>query len=103
MQIALRERNLDPGFAKFFFDGEVEIAFKPARTMAHLGAPNDELEIDGALAELLQENARRRFFEDMRITASGRDQGISHLMHVAAVSDADRDAETHPRIAVSPV
>src|SRR3954469_17879568 len=71
VQIALRIRDLDPGFAQFFFDGEIQIAFEPAGTMAHLAAPDDQLEIERAVAELLQENAGCGVFEDMSSTSAG--------------------------------
>src|SRR5438105_3175766 len=67
VQIALREGNLDAGFAEFFFDREIEIALEPARPMAHLTAPDHQLEFDRAFAKLFQENARGRVLQHMRI------------------------------------
>ena len=63
MHVTLREWNLDPRFAQLFFNREIEIALEPAGTMAHLGAPDDELEVDRAFAESSQENARRRVLQ----------------------------------------
>src|SRR5205823_5741681 len=79
------------------------IALEPAGTMAHLGAPDDELEVDRAFAESCQENARRRVLQDMRVTSAGSDQRLAHFLHVAAVSHADWHAEPHPRIEVAPI
>src|SRR5437868_2289150 len=103
MHVALRKWNLDPGFAQLFFNREIKIALEPAGTMTHLGAPDDELEVDRAFAESCQENARRRVLQNMRVTSAGSDQRLAHFIHVAAVSHADRHTEPHSRIEVGPV
>src|SRR2546421_1378520 len=103
VQVALRKWNLDAGFAQFFFDGEIEIAFEPARAMAHLAAPDDQLEIDRAFSEFVQEHARRRIFQDVGITPAGGDERFADFVDVAAVSYPDRNPEPDPRIAVGPV
>src|SRR2546421_1421154 len=103
MHVALRKWNLDPRFAQLFFNREIEIALEPAGTMAHFGAPDDELEIDRAFAESSQENARRWVLQNMRVTSAGRDQRLAHFLYVAAISHADRHAEPHSRIEVGPV
>jgi hypothetical protein len=103
MQVALRERNLDPGFAQFFFDREIEIALEAAGPMAHLAAPDYQFEVDRALAELFQEYTRRRIFQDVGITPSSGNSSIAHFVDIASVSHADRHPETHSRIAKGPV
>src|SRR5438270_93062 len=103
MHVALRKWNLDPRFAQLFFNREIEIALEPAGTMAHFGAPDDELEVDRAFAESSQENARRWVLQNMRVTSAGSDQRLAHFLHVAAISHADRHTEPHPRIEVGPV
>ena len=60
MKIALGERQLDPGLAKFLLDRKIEIAAIAARPGAHLAAPDDELEFDRVIAEFLKKNARGR-------------------------------------------
>ena len=44
MQVALREGNLDAGFAEFLLDREVQIALETAGPVAHFAAPDDQLE-----------------------------------------------------------
>jgi hypothetical protein len=73
VKVSLREGNLDAGFAEFLLDGEIEIALESARPMTHLAAPDDQLELDGAVAELLQENTGRRIVQDVRMAFAGRD------------------------------
>src|SRR6266480_1238603 len=60
VEVALWERQLDPGLAKLVFDGKIEIATIAARPSAHLAAPDDELKIDRVVAEFLEKNARGR-------------------------------------------
>src|SRR5438067_540057 len=60
LKIALGERQLDPGLAKFLLDRKIEIAAIAARPGAHLAAPDDKLEFDRVIAEFLKKNARAR-------------------------------------------
>src|ERR1051325_2144906 len=45
IQVPLWERNLDPGFAQFAVNGEVEIAAIGLWPVAHLIAPGNEFKI----------------------------------------------------------
>ena len=71
--------------------------------MTHLTAPDDELEVDGVFAKLLQEHARGRIVQDVRIALAGGNQRFAHFVYVAPVGDTHRNAKPHPRIAVGPV
>src|ERR1043166_7459110 len=71
--------------------------------MTHFAAPHDQLEVDRAFAESRQENAGRGMLQDVRIALAGGDERFAHFLDVAAVGDANRHAEPHSRIAVSPV
>jgi hypothetical protein len=46
VEVALGERNLDSGFAKFLFDSKIEITPVATWPGAHLAAPDHKLEID---------------------------------------------------------
>src|ERR1700750_2903222 len=56
VEVALRIGDLDLSLPQLLLDREIQIALEPAGTVAHFAAPDHELEIDGALAEFLQEN-----------------------------------------------
>src|SRR5438105_14228442 len=73
VKVALWERNFDAGYAEFFLDCEIEIALEAAWSMTHLTAPDDELKIDGTLAKLLQEYARGRLMQDVRVVPASGD------------------------------
>src|SRR5437016_5540149 len=103
VEVALGEGNFDAGFTEFFFDGEIQVAFESARAMAHLAAPNDQLELDRAFSEFVQEHAWRRIFQDVRITPACGDERFADFVDVAPVGHADWHPEPDPRIAVGPV
>ena len=71
MQVALWERDFDSGFTQLLLHREIEIAPITTWPIAHLAAPDDQFKINGILAEFLQENARRRIFQSVRIFAGG--------------------------------
>src|SRR5205814_5634185 len=73
VKVALWERNFDAGYAEFFLDCEIQIALEAAWSMTHLTAPDDELKIDGTLAKVVQEYARGRIPQDVRIAPAGGD------------------------------
>src|SRR5437899_1534726 len=54
MQVALWERDFDSGFTQLLLHREIEIAPITARPIAHLAAPDDQLKINGILAEFLR-------------------------------------------------
>src|SRR5437899_12841207 len=60
VEIALRIWNFDAGRAQLFVDQKIQIALEPPRPITHFHAPDHELEVHCAVAELVQENARRR-------------------------------------------
>jgi len=103
MEIALWIWNFDAGRAQMFVDQEIQIAFESARPITHFHAPDHQLEVDRAVAEFVEKNARRRIGERGGMFAGGGNQRIAHFVDVAAISDADWNAKTHPRIAVGPV
>src|SRR5438874_7814520 len=85
VEVTLREGNLDPGLPQFFFDREIEVALESAGAMAHLATPDHQLKIDRAFAELVQENARSRIFQDVGIAAAGGNERFTDFVDVAAV------------------
>src|SRR3989442_2618602 len=60
MKIALGERQLDPGLAKFLLDRTIEIAAIAARAGAHLAAPDHHLQFQLVIPQFLQQNAPAR-------------------------------------------
>ena len=86
-----------------FVDQKIQVAFEPARPVAHLAAPDDQLKINRALAEFLEIDIWRRLAQRGRMFAGCRDEGLAHFVYVAAVGHAHWHAEAHAWIAVSPV
>src|SRR5207247_8372389 len=79
MEIALRIWNFDSCCAEMFADQIVEVAFETARAPAHFVAPNDELEVNCAVPELLEERVRRRITQRGRMLARRGDERFAHL------------------------
>src|SRR5216684_2903500 len=102
-EIALWIWNFDVGFAQMFVDQEIQIALEPPRPITHFHAPDHELEVDRAVAELVEKNARLRIGERGGMFARGGNQRIAHFVDVAAICDPDWNPKAHPRIAVGPV
>ena len=101
--IALRRRDLDPGFAEFFLNGKVDIAAVTPWPIAHFAAPHDEFEIDRAFSKFVQKYTRRGILQRIRIFPPRRQERLPDFINIAAVSDANRNAKTHSGIAVSPI
>src|SRR4030095_1440814 len=101
--VALRERDLDAGLAQFALDGEVQVAAKTPRAIAHFLAPDGEFEIERALAKTAEKNGGRGISERLRVFARALEQQRAYLLDVAALSHADRDAEAHFGVVVAPV
>src|ERR1700730_12936559 len=102
VQVALRIRNLDAGFAQFGLDREVQVASITPRPITHFTAPNHELKLDGVGAKLVEKNIRCRVLQCMWVLTASGDQCFAYLVDVAAISDADWNTKTHARIAVGP-
>src|SRR5437016_14079875 len=60
VEISLRIWTFDAGRAQMFVDQKIQIALEPPRPITHFHAPDPELEVERAVAELVEENARRR-------------------------------------------
>src|SRR5882672_7178562 len=103
VEIALWIWNFDAGFAQMFVDQEIQIALEPPRPVTHFLTPDHQLEVDRAVAEFVEKNARLRIGQRGRMFARGGNQCLAHFVDVAAISDADGNPKPHPRIAVSPV
>src|SRR3954451_19912724 len=103
VQIPLRVWNFNPGGPQMFFNEEIEIASETPRTAAHFSAPNDQLKVDGAAAEFIEENSRRRIGERGFVFPTRSDESFLHFVDVPPVSHADRNAEPNARVAIGPV
>src|ERR1043166_872822 len=88
MQVALREGNLDAGFAEFLLDREIQVAFEAARPMTHFTAPHDQLEGERVFSELRQKHARSWIVQHVRIALPGRNQRGSHFVYIGPVRNS---------------
>src|SRR5207237_8391016 len=88
VEIALWIWNFNSCFAQMFLDQEIQIALEPAGPVTHFLAPDNELEVDCAVAEFLEENARLRFRKGCRMCARDGNQGLGRCVVGVAVNSA---------------
>src|SRR5438876_12093257 len=102
VKIALWIWNFDAGRAQMFVDQKIQIALEPPRPITHFHAPDHELEVDRAVTELVEENARRRIRKRGWMFAGRGNQRFAHTVDVAAMREADRNAKRKQRMDVTP-
>src|SRR5262249_4868551 len=103
MQVALWIWDLDADSGEMLVDQVIQIASEPARSVSHFAAPGNELKIDGAITKLLQKRRRLRILQSGWMLPCCGDQRLTHFVHIAAISHADRKTKPHTRIAILPV
>ena len=102
MQIPLRERDLDAFLPEGVHDGKTHFA----SGSKHLVGPGDvkaHVEIQRAVAEVQEQDERRRVGDAVRVCRGALEQGIAHQLDIGSVGDPHRNIHPGEGVLVSPV
>jgi len=103
MNVALRKRNLDPVLPERLFNRKIQITPKGPGPKRHFLRPHPQLKVQGAVAEAVEVHLGLGIFQGVGMAAGDLQEQGGDFVDIAAIRDADGDAEAHLGIAVAPV
>ena len=101
--VASRPRPADAFLAEAALDFEVQITSKGTRAIAHLETPDDQLQLEGGIAKLVEDDRRLRIFERGGVRPGNFGQDLARFRDITIDRDADPNAKTHARVTMAPI